>query len=143
MRRPMTAKDSDHRPRLPLCRCAGFTLVELLVVVGIIAILVAILLPALVKAREKAIRVSCMSNLHQVDIGLVMYAQDFRGQVPPGGYNGFGSVEYAVPGGIWNGPAWVGGAGLGLAYPRYINNFKVLYCPTAARIGYAAEPYWN
>jgi prepilin-type N-terminal cleavage/methylation domain-containing protein len=121
----------------------AFTLVELLVVVGIIAILVAILLPSLIKARESAIRVACMSNLHQAHIGLTMYAQDYRGRVPPWGYNGFGTAEYANTGGFWNGTTWAAGTGLGVAYPRYINSYKILYCPTSPRLGYAQDYYWK
>jgi prepilin-type N-terminal cleavage/methylation domain-containing protein len=65
-------------------RRAGFTLVELLVVIGIIALLISILLPSLNKAREAAKRVQCGSNLRQLNIGLVSYAATFRGYVPIG-----------------------------------------------------------
>ena len=59
-----------------------FTLIELLVVIAIIAILAAMLLPALAKAREKAREISCASNLKQVMLSLVMYADDFDGKIP-------------------------------------------------------------
>lgn len=60
---------------------AGFTLVELLLVIGIIAVLVAILLPALNKARRAANTVVCESNLHQIAIAMVIYAQQNNGAI--------------------------------------------------------------
>jgi prepilin-type N-terminal cleavage/methylation domain-containing protein/prepilin-type processing-associated H-X9-DG protein len=60
----------------------GFTLVELLVVVGLISILIALLMPALSRAREHAWRVACSSNLRQVGTALITYAQDSRGWFP-------------------------------------------------------------
>lgn len=64
-----------------LRRACGFTLVELLVVIGIIALLISILLPALGKARKAANTIVCSSNLHQLALAMVMYAQQNRGAI--------------------------------------------------------------
>ncbi len=67
---------------------SGFTLVELLVVIGIIAVLIGVLLPALSRARQQSQAVACLSNMRQLGQGLVLFAGEHKGYLPKAWYNG-------------------------------------------------------
>src|SRR4051812_6109478 len=74
--------------RLPKRPARGFTLVELLVVIGIIAVLIGALLPALNKARQQANSVACQANLRQFGLGIQLYTNVSKGSLPTGTFDG-------------------------------------------------------
>jgi len=80
------------RGQSPAMSAKGFTLVELLVVIGIIALLISILLPSLNRAREQANRVKCASNLSQIGKSIIMYQTENKGSYPRTHYTPNGAV---------------------------------------------------
>ena len=131
-----TTPINAHRcPRRHGRRCGGaFTLVELLVVIGILAVLVGILLPTLGRARESAKAVQCLSNLQQIGVYLQQYQNQYKGRVPiyitaaqmdrivyHGGVNDYSNLGLLV---------WAN-----IAPPSGSDAGRVFYCPSLTTVG--------
>ena len=106
-------------------------MIELLVVIAIIAILAAMLLPALSKAKERAVRTQCLGNLKQAFLGLHMYAGDFNDRQPTFGNNVVGNWVWDLP---WNaGPYFLSGT----------TQYKIMFCPGTRFSDVENRDQWN
>ena len=140
----MTSQHITHK------RARAFTLVELLVVIGIIALLISILLPTLARARDSAKAVKCGSNARQVVQGLIGYSTDFQGTLPlgfaylgPGASTASGTApnnRHTMEGWVYSvsgylNPSRENGFTMPWTWQAYVltdeqdNNHPVLYCP--------------
>lgn len=106
---------------------AAFTLIELLIVIGIIAILAAILFPVFQSAREKARQTSCVSNERQLGLAIAQYTQDSDERFP----NGVNPAAHH----FWSGEGWAGQCG------PYLKSVAILRCPDDPTSSYGAQNF--
>jgi prepilin-type N-terminal cleavage/methylation domain-containing protein len=121
-------------------RTRGFTLIELLVVIAIIAILAAILFPVFARAREAARKATCLSNLKQINLAAIMYAQDYDEVFPTCSFSA-GNAQSAHPvdpANLYNNSAIDAIGSVGLWHladmlRSYVKSLDIFQCPTLTR----------
>lgn len=118
----------------------AFTLIELLVAISIVALLIALLLPAIKKARETARRIVCLNNIRQINSALVIYTDEFNGHLPATHLemNGHLMMELSTPKhyegfDVWrtgHESGYYTGHGLLIHPTQFIRDVRVFYCPS-------------
>jgi prepilin-type N-terminal cleavage/methylation domain-containing protein len=128
-------------------RPAGFTLVELLVVIGIIAVLIGIVLPAMTRARMAAERTVCLSNVQQMAQALHLYGAQFKGYLPPCDRKANAGTSYTIWRSSGDYPTYIqehtaeGWIGPGiLFFTRLLKDPKAFYCPSMPHEGFTYRP---
>jgi len=146
MDRPTASFSGDSARRCWRTYC-GFTLVELLVVIGIIAVLIGIVLPAMTKARAAAERTVCLSSMQQMGQALYIYGAQYKGYLPPSDPKGNAGTSYT----IWRSSGdtadyipkytaegWIA-PGI-LFFTRILKEPKAFYCTSQPIEGFTYQP---